>query len=73
VLLDGFPDTPTTEIVDNLTFWVFNFVPLKQVNTYCSTKSRNVDHIAKNEWRCAWVDMSREEFWDYGYTLCYES
>jgi hypothetical protein len=72
-LLDGFPDTPTTEIIDNLTFRVFYFVPLKQMNPYGATKSRNVDHIPKNEWRCAWVDVSGEEFWYYGYTLCYES
>jgi hypothetical protein len=73
VLLDCFPDTPATKIIENLTFRILYFVPLKQVNPHCSTKSRNVDHIPKNKWRCAWVDMSREELWDYGYTLCYES
>jgi hypothetical protein len=73
MLLDGFPYTPAPEIIEKLTFGVFYFVPLKQVNTYCATKSRNVDDIPENEGRCAWVDVGREEFWDYGYTVCYES
>jgi hypothetical protein len=52
VVLNGFPDSPTTDIIENLTFLVLNFVPFKQVNAYSLAKSRDVKHFPKNEWGC---------------------
>ncbi|KAG1813805.1 hypothetical protein EV424DRAFT_1645863 [Suillus variegatus] len=44
-----------------------------EVNPYGLTESRDVKHVLENKWRCPWVDMSREELWDYGCTFCCES
>ncbi|KAG2113894.1 uncharacterized protein F5147DRAFT_650291 [Suillus discolor] len=50
VLLNGFPNSPTTKISDNLTFWILYFAPLKQVNPYGLTESRDVKHFPENKW-----------------------
>lgn len=70
--LDAFPNIPTSEVINNLTFRIFHLVPFKYGRPYGLAEPRDVKYFSKSKRSCAPVDMRGNELRDYRYTLCYK-
>ncbi len=64
VVLNGFPDIPTAEIIDDVAVGVFDFVPFENLDARLVVETRDVEDLTKRNRRYVTADMRGSEHAD---------